>query len=315
MKVAGASYVWTLSGGGILNTNQDTAWVQWQTSGNHTLKVKAISACDAAYTPEVTLNIATTNSAPNAVTNMLPANNAQNQQLPLNLSWIPGAYSVSYDLYVWDSAVSQPATPYKSGLTTLNYTLPLNSFAYNKTYKWRLVSKNPCFQTAGPVQHFRLIPLPDLVISDLQFPPNATSGQTITISWKVTNNGPGNTLTTESWKDAILFSFDTLPNFIGSPNWDAYNWTSLTGNGRPLLAGTKTNVAALNAGQSYTNTMSFTLPLNYSQPLYVYAITDYASNAPSPLQVSKLNDTIRGVSPMNIQLAPTPDLRIDSVFA
>ncbi|MBC7934798.1 MAG: hypothetical protein H7Y86_05480 [Rhizobacter sp.] len=315
LKVPGANFVWTLSGGGILTTNKDTAWVQWQTAGNHTLKVKAISPCDTAYTNEVVLNIATSNSAPDVVSNMLPANNAQNQQLPLTLSWIPGSHTVNYDLYIWDSSQVQPGTPYKTNISTVNYTLPLGSFAYNTTYKWRIVAKNPCHQTFSPVQHFRLIPLPDLVVSNIQFPASANSGQTISISWKVTNNGPGNTLTTQNWKDAVLFSFDTLPNFQSSPNWDPFSWTSLTGNGRPLLAGTKQNLTALNVGQSYTNSVSFTLPLNYSQPLYVYVITDYQNNAPSPLQITKINDTLRGTLPMNVVLSPTPDLRVDSVFA
>ena len=317
-KIPGANFVWTLSGGGILTTNNnDTAWVQWQTPGSHTLSVKANSPCDAVYTSTQVLQITTSNNLPVAVTNMLPVNNAVDQQLPLALSWIPGGNTVNYDLYVWDSAVAQPGTPYVSNLNTFLYVLPNNSFAYNKTYKWRVVSKNPCSQTAGPVQQFRLIPLPDLVVSDVQAPATATSGQTVTISWKVTNTGPGRTPPGAHWYDGVYFALDTLPyvNFQGSPNWDPNSWSSLTANGRPLLLGTKIRPTSLESGQFYTNSLDFTLPLQYSFPVYIYVITDNYHPNYKILQVSVANDTARKQSPMIINLLPTPDLRVDSVFA
>ena len=98
---------------------------------------------------------------------MLPANNAIDQQLPLTLSWIPGNNTVNYDLYLWDSAVAEPVTPYAANISDIQYIIPLNSgLPYNKTYKWKVVAKNPCWQTVGPIQQFRLIPLPDLMVSE-----------------------------------------------------------------------------------------------------------------------------------------------------
>ena len=316
-KLPGANYVWALSGGGLLTTNLDTAWVTWQTPGNHTLKVKANSACDAVFSEESILNIVTSNNAPAPVSGMLPANNAADQQLPLLLSWIPGANTTKYDLYVWKANDPQPGTPYVSNIESINYTLPANSFQYNTTYKWRLVSKNPCSQTDGPVQEFTIIPLPDLVVSDVQAPATATSGQTITISWKVTNTGPGRTSPGATWYDGVYFALDTVPfvSFNGSPNWNPSSWNSLTANGRPLLLGKKIRPTSLDSGQFYTSSLNFTLPLSYSFPVYVYVITDNEHPNWKIMQVTVANDTARAPNKVDIQLAPTPDLRVDSVFA
>lgn len=313
-KIPGANFVWTLSSGGILTTHNDTAWVQWQTPGTHTIKVKANSPCDPVFSNEQSLVITTSADLPQPVSNMLPANHIQNQQLPLQLSWIPGANSVNYDLYIWDSAATQPATPYATNLTSLTFSVPLNSFAYNKTYKWRLVSKNPCTQTQGPVQHFSLIPLPDLMVSNITIPTNVNSGQTITISYSIKNVGPGNTTTNQSWNDAVFLSFDTMPSFSRPPELRGPSWSSTQIPIRPLLLGTQENVAALDSGQSYTNTISFDVPLSYSQPLYVYVISNYGNYGNKPLQVTKLNDTARAAGVMNVTLTPTPDLRVDTVF-
>lgn len=312
-KIPGAHFVWSLSGGGILTTKNDTAFVQWQTPGTHTLRVKANSTCDAEFTAERELVLTTSNNAPAAVSAMQPVDHIQEAQLPLTLSWIPGPNTTSYDLYVWDSAAVQPSTPYAANLTNISYALPKNSFAYNKTYKWRVVAKNPCSQTPGPIQHFSLIPLADLVVNEVLAPTTANSGQTITLSWKVTNAGPGKTLTDQSWTDAVFFSFDTVPNFRADINWNPNDWNSLITPLRPLLVTSKKNVTALNPGENYTNSVNFTLPLNYNQPIYVYVITDYRSNVPSPLQVTLVNDTLRAPHAIDITLSPVPDLRVDTV--
>jgi len=317
-KIPGANFVWTLSGGGILTTNNDTAWVQWQTPGTHSLTVKANSPCDTVYTNIQSLTISTSNNVPGSVSTMLPANYSVDQQLPLTLSWIPGNNTVNYDLYLWDSTATEPVTPYVSNINDIQHIIPKNpGLPYNRTYKWKIVAKNPCGQTAGPIQQFRLIPLPDLVVSDVQAPATANSGQTVTISWKVTNIGPGKTLPGVSWSDGVYFALDTLPNvnFSGSPAWDPNSWSSLTANGRPLLLGKKVRPAALDSGQFYTNSINFTLPLNYNFPLYVYVIADNNYAQYAILQVSRANDTARKHDPIIVNLSPTPDFRVDSVFA
>lgn len=313
-KIPDANYVWTLSSGGTITTHNDTAFINWNTTGTHTITVKANSNCDPVYSNIVSLSITTANNPPTPVSNMLPADNAIDQQLPLTLSWLPGAYTVNYDLYVWDSALAQPATPYAANINAVSYTLPQNSLAYNKAYKWRVVSKNPCLFTAGPVQQFRLVPLPDLQVFNVQAPLTAFSGQTIALNWSVKNNGPGRTQLNHTWSDAVFMSFDSLPNFSLPPQTSAAAWNQLDFPLRPLLVGTRLNVSALDSGQQYSNSINFTLPVNYSQNMYVYVITNYPANG-NLLQTTISNDTARAPQPIDVTLSPTPDLRVDTILA
>jgi len=151
-------------------------------------------------------------------------------------------------------------------------------------------------------------------VSNVLTPSSANSGQTITISWRVTNVGPGNTTTNQSWKDAVFLSFDTLPNFTLPPNVGG-NWFAADFPVRTKLLASVPNLTALNNGQNYINSITYTLPINLSVPIYAYVITNYAPTASAPLQVTRLNDTARAAQPILVTLSPTPDLRVDTVFA
>ncbi len=314
-SITGGIYEWGVSGGGTVTVQGDTAIVTWQTAGDYIVYAKGYSSCNATRSTvsNLTVHVATV-VVPTPVTNMFPADGTQNLQLPLTLSWIPGSNSNSYDLYVWNASSSKPATPYASGITGVNYTLPNVGFAYNTTYKWSITSHNPCSQVVGPTQTFSLIPLPDLVVSNVQVPATAFSGQNVAITWKVTNIGPGITNLNQRWTDAVFLSFDTIPNFTIPPQTNPGAWSSIDFPIKPLLLGAVSNVSALNNGDSYTNTLNFTLPLKYNFPVYVYVITNYAPGSTAPQEVTLLNDTARAPSPIVVALSPTPDLRVDSVI-
>ncbi|TAD84660.1 MAG: hypothetical protein EAY75_12680 [Bacteroidetes bacterium] len=313
--VPGLVYNWRLSNGAAFPSNTSSATITWPTTpGTYTLIVAGTGPCGAP-TPNDSLVVTVANPVtPGVVGNMLPANGIREQSLPLSLSWLPGTNALTYDVYVWDSTVTQPATPLATNLTGLLYTLEANALAYNRTYNWRVVSKNACLQTSGPIQRFRLRKVPDLFVTNVQTPTAANSGQTITINWTVRNLGPGNTTTSQQWNDAVFLSFDTLPNFSITPNTSAAAWNQLEFPVRPLLVGTKPNVAALDSGQQYNNSINFTLPLNYGQPLYAYVITNYAPGVNAPLQTTVANDTARAANATVATVSPTPDLRVDTVF-
>jgi hypothetical protein len=312
-KITGLTYSWRLSDGTVFSSNADTVSIAWGAAGSKTLVVSAIGPCGAATANDsLVVNIVTAIS-PGAVSNMLPANLAIDQSLPLNLSWIPGSNALSYDLYLWDSAGNQPSVPFVANLSNVSFVIPQGALAYNKTYKWRLVSKNACLETSGPIQQFRLKKLPDLLVSQVQAPGTAFSGQTITINWRVTNIGPGNTATNQSWSDAVFLSFDTIPFFNIPPNTSPAAWNQLEIPIRPLLIATRNNLTALDSGQHYDNSVSFTLPPNYGQPLYAYVITNYPNNGLIP-QMSVANDTARTAIPIVVTPSPTPDFRVDTVF-
>lgn len=313
-SVAGLTYSWRLTNGTTYPSTSNSVTINWPSSGTYTLVVSATGPCGAPTANDsLTVEVVTAVS-PAAVSNMLPADGATGQQLPLALSWIPGGNTLSYDLFVWDSATTRPSQPFAADLTSLSYTIPAGALPYHTTYKWQVVSKNGCLQTDGPVQTFRLKTLPDLVVSEVQAPTAAFSGQTITVSWTVKNAGPGNTTTNQSWTDAVFFSFDTHPNFSISPETSSSAWSQLTFPVRPLLAGTRQNVSALDSGQQYQNSINFTLPYNYSQPIYAYVITNYPAGSAAPAQMTVVNDTARAPQPIAVTLSPTPDLRVDTVF-
>lgn len=319
-NIPGATYFWRIAGGGTLPSTTNTANVTWTTPGTYSLLVSASGNCGTASADD-TLAVTVINSIqPDSVQNMLPANGAINQQLPLALSWVPAQPNLFYtfDLYIWRADSAQPVIPFAANLTTVNYTVPLNSgLQYNQTYKWMVVAHNgSCtILNTGPIQQFSLIPLPDLVVQNVQAPTTAFSGQTISISWTIRNPGPGKTTTNQSWTDGVFLTFDTLPNFSIPPQTNSGVWGGQDFPSRPLLIATRPNVSALDSGQQYTNSVNFTLPLNYSIPLYAYVITNYPASTNAPVQVTKINDTARAPQAIAITLSPTPDLRVDTVFS
>ncbi|MBK6635991.1 MAG: hypothetical protein IPG38_18420 [Chitinophagaceae bacterium] len=78
----------------------------------------------------------------------------------------------------------------------------------------------------------------------------------------MSNPGPGNTTTNQSWTDGVFLTFDTIPNFSITPQTDPAAWGQLDYPSRPLLIGTRPNVSALNSGQQYSNSINFTLPVS-----------------------------------------------------
>lgn len=317
--IPGATYFWRIAGGNTLASTTSTASVTWATPGSYTLLVSANGSCGAGSIND-TLVVHVINSIqPDSVNNMLPADGAVNQQLPLTLSWVPAqpANFYTFDLYLWRADQPQPSTPYAAGLTTVNYTIPVSSgLLSNQPYDWMVVAHNgSCTQiNTGPVQQFTLIPLPDLIVQNVQAPGNAFSGQTISVNWTVKNNGPGNTNTNQTWTDAVFLSFDTNPDFSIVPETNAGVWSNLQFPVKPLLIGTKQNLSALINGAQYSNSINFTLPFNYSQDMYVYVITNYQAGANAPQEVTLANDTATASQPVTVTLSPTPDLRVDTVF-
>lgn len=314
-KIEGLTYLWRLADGTTYPSTADTAEVTFSTAGTYQLLVSATGPCGPATSIDTfTVTVKDGVTTPAAVTNMLPADGSIDQRLPLVLSWLPGDNALSYDLYLWEDGAAKPTTPYKANLTSISYTLPKDApLTYDKIYHWQVVSKTGCLQTDGPEQVFRLRKASDLVVTQVQAPGSANSGQTITISWTVKNTGAGNTLTEETWTDAVFLSFDSMPHFnlvtTYKPAWDALDFPS-----KPLLIGTKTKVAALNTGQEYINTIDFTIPRGYTAPMYVYVVTDYPDGPDAPPQSDYSNDTARSVNAVVVLPTPTPDLRVDTVL-
>ncbi len=96
---------------------------------------------------------------------------------------------------------------------------------------------------------------PDLVITDLQLPPAAQSGDIVDITFTVTNQGTRDTRE-KAWPDRFFLSRD--------PSLDRYDTL--------LLEVSHQGVLAVN--ESYTETAQIRLPDGIDGPFYVLAITD-----------------------------------------
>jgi len=145
---------------------------------------------NCAYTEEITI-IVVPFDPPGQVSNMLPSNFVDNLQLPFTLSWDPSNNTSNYDIFIWPDTINQPAVPFVSSLANPNFTVT-SGVNYGINYNWRVISKNDCFTTEGPVQQFSLRLLPDFAVS------NVSSGETmiqpgdvINLSWDITNIGVG----------------------------------------------------------------------------------------------------------------------------
>ena len=318
-QVPNATYTWKIAGGATLASTTHEATVTWPAPGNYLLTVSAVGPCGLPTTTDSLQVVAITSLAPDSVSNMLPENGATGLKLPLNLSWVPRHPGLQYfyDLYVWPATEAQPATPFAANLSSVSYIVPLHSgLLPNTAYKWMVVAWNgSCTRIqTGPVQQFTLAPLADLVVTNVSAPVSAFSGQQMSIQWTVKNTGPARTELNEWWTDAVFLSFDTIP-FFQQASVNPGAWSSLEFPIRPLLIATRPNQSALDPGASYTNSISFTIPVQYNWPVYAYVITNYNRSPQAPRQSDYANDTARAANPIQITLSPAPDLRVDSVTA
>jgi hypothetical protein len=312
-NINGLTYSWRLSNGTTYAATGSSVNITWNTPGTYTLIVSAQGNCGAP-TANDSLKVEVINAiTPGAPGNLLPANNSTGLSLPLLLSWTAAANALTYDLYLWEEGTPKPTTPFKSNLTGFGYTLPIASLTYNKSYNWQVLSKNACLQTESVVQTFRLRPLPDLMVTQVNIPQHANSGQTVSISWTIKNVGPGNTTTNQSWTDAVFLSFDTFPNFTRPPQVQPRNWDQGEFPVRPLLVATRPNVTALNSGEQYSNSADFTIPENFDGKYYAYVITNFPTGHNAPQQMTVTNDTLKAAHPLQVTPSPTPDLRVENV--
>ncbi|BAY26513.1 peptidase S8/S53 [Calothrix sp. NIES-2100] len=129
---------------------------------------------------------------------------------------------------------------------------------------------------------------PDLKITELTVPtPTPFSGQTIPISWTVTNQGSRDTRE-KNWVDQIYLSRDP----------------SLDKNDQAL--GFSIHTGSLTQGGNYSATLNVDLPIGVAGDFYILAVTD-AGNGVGEFKDEGNNIT---ATPLSISLATPPDLKV-----
>ncbi len=135
-----------------------------------------------------------------------------------------------------------------------------------------------------------LAPYPDLVVNNIVGPTQAISGSAISVGWTVANQG--DKTTDQSWVDSVYLANAQTP-------------------GTNVLIGTFDNPVSLATGQSYTQNISFTLPIEISGTFEIVVV---ANSDNAFYELNTAND--RGSSaPFPVQLAPYADLAVSNVTA
>ncbi|MBD2169240.1 DUF4114 domain-containing protein [Calothrix membranacea FACHB-236] len=170
-----------------------------------------------------------------------------------------------------------------------NYYFLVKTDADNQVSEFQNEEDN--FGVSNPTD-VDLTPPPDLQVTSVNAPSQGFSGQTMSLSWVVTNQGTGRTLE-ESWYDEIIMSADEM---IDENDY---------------RLGRLNHTGVLNAGESYTATQDVTLPVGVSGNFYVFISTDSGDGVFE--SVFESNNTGFDDTPTTINLTPPPDLEVESV--
>ncbi|MHC1706309.1 MAG: CARDB domain-containing protein [Bacteroidales bacterium] len=279
------SYYWYSDPPGFTSTLANPIVSPEVTTSYHIIAYDAEDTADASVT--VTVFPLT---PPDPVDNMQPVNNAVNQVRPLNFSWGPAGNANNYRLHIWEAG-NQGNGLIISTNTETHYELQY-FLQPGITYEWKVVSRNPCVETDGPVQQFTMALLPDLIVENVQVPPTAFSGQTIQLAFIIANQGAGSTAG-NTWQDLVYLSEDS----ILITGFDYY-------------LGTFPNLSSLDPGESYTRTFSTALPQGISGNYFVFIKT--GNNITYPESTGS-NNISRNQLPMAVSLSPTPDLQVSQI--
>ena len=233
---------------------------------NYTAKVRAVCNSELMSVFSIPVNFQTTCDPTILDTldnfgGMSPADSSIIYAQPVPFVWSALPQATSYDLYLWRDGTSMPATPTLSGLVQPNATMNLPNYARGNVYHWKVVAWNECISKTSPVQTLRVNPYPDLHVSAVEYS-NPVATQQMTVTWTVTNDGEGNTPPGTSWNDYIWIS---PVDGVGGGFW--YNVSE-------VMLATVPNLTSLNAGESYQNTATVTIPEGYMGNYYLFVFTD-----------------------------------------
>ncbi|MEW5802681.1 MAG: CARDB domain-containing protein [bacterium] len=131
----------------------------------------------------------------------------------------------------------------------------------------------------------------DLVVSHLTVPTGGCQGQSIEITWTVTNAGPDSTLG-NSWDDTVYLSSDNVPD-AQDVRMDFKHQGSLAG------------------GASYSVTRSIPLPKDRAGNIQVIVKTDSGKFNDIYEYEGEENNT--ACASLTVNPAPTPDLRVTTI--
>lgn len=218
-----------------------------------------------------------------------PQDGQINTDLNTKLSWnVPDA-AESTDVYLWMKGNARTETPI---IATNNYNFNAENLFPGTIYFWQIVFHYANNETQlSPIWAFETRHFVDLAVNDIQTPPTAFTGQSFEVHWTVLNIGSVDTSDIH-WYDAVYIS-----------------WDGTFTNSRRVALVRQRNILYPNDGYSSVAKV----PLNEKETgnAYIFVRTNvygYPVN-----EHNTTNNIMRGVSAVDVQLTPPPDLQILSV--
>lgn len=217
---------------------------------------------------------------PGTLASPTPADSATGVPLLPRLSWGPAARALDYDVYLWKADEPEPEVPSIASLSTVavQLTTPL---LYGVRYSWRVIARNLDGATESAIWTFVSDELPDLEATDLSGPATAVFGQTITVSWRVSNVGHRSTRE-DAWLDGLYLS--------PTPSYDPMTAAPLR---------TTDNSSSLGIGQGYKRSVTVRLPRGAVGQYYLLVRADAQERWP---ELREDNN----VASLSISIAPPP---------
>ncbi len=176
-----------------------------------------------------------------------PRDGSQFENNNITLSW-NNINNAVYDVNLWKALEERPSEPILANTTNLRAAISKYCQNGNK-YLWQIRAHNNCQEIYSDTLSFNIGSLPDLHVSRLEAG-DAVAGKEMTISWTVTNDGNGSTGSSE-WEDNVWLVPDV---YVGTSS--VYLDTQRF---HPKLLKTVSNIKALEAGESYDNSVKIQL--------------------------------------------------------
>ena len=219
--------------------------------------------------------------------------------------WIDVAYlssdptlDLGIDVYLGGVSNLSALSPAQSYSQTSSFTLPQGVtgnyyiIIYTDRYNALLEADNNNNTGVNTTAMLvNLTPPPDLRVTSIINPTTVFSGQGINVTWTVTNDGTGGTMSS-SWRDRIYLTEDEV----------------FTGSGTNL--GTYTHNGALDVDSSYSRTEAVNIPNNIFGTYYLYVSTDLYNEV---YEFASENNNTSQSDSINIILTPPPDLIVTSI--
>jgi hypothetical protein len=228
---------------------------------------------------------------PGRATGLLPVDQAGGQDATLDFFWQPSDNTLHYGLYLWKEGDPVPASPYANNI--YNTSVRVYNLAYGTTYKWFVLSANQCLQDSSVIQTFTVRQLPDLVMTGFTGPDTVLSATSFDVDFTVLNQGPG-TATGTYWYNAFFLSADN----------------NLSGDDRYL--GQVQRSQALEPDSSFMQSLSLSIPTEYSGDYYLIGTTDRGNRIP---ETDNNNNNSQQAYPIHVIEKPLPDLKLGGISA